>query len=123
MNYVDAHAHVWTSDTVRYPLAPGWRKEDMDPPSFTPAELLKHARANGVNRVHLIQMSYYTSVGDFSRIDKVFDNSYMLDAIAAHKAVFTGTAVVDPARADVAWVMTELAKRGVRAFRIYPGLE
>jgi predicted TIM-barrel fold metal-dependent hydrolase len=123
MDFIDAHAHVWTDDTVRYPLAPGHRKADMMPPSFTPADLLRHARANGVRRVHLIQMSYYCSAGDFSKIDKVFDNSYMLDALAAHKGTFTGTAVIDPGRPDVAWVMTELAKRGVRAFRIYPGLE
>lgn len=59
MNYIDGHAHVWTSDTVHYPLAKGFKKEDMRPASFTAEELLKHAKAVGVNRVNLIQMSYY----------------------------------------------------------------
>ena len=36
MNYVDAHVHVWTPDTAHYPLAAGFKKDDMKPPSFTP---------------------------------------------------------------------------------------
>jgi hypothetical protein len=30
----------------------------MTPASFTPEELFKHTKANGVNRINLIQMSY-----------------------------------------------------------------
>jgi predicted TIM-barrel fold metal-dependent hydrolase len=74
MNYIDAHAHVWTPDTIHYPLAKGFKKEDMNPASFTAEELLKHAKPVGVNRVNLIQMSFYG-----------FDNSYMTDMIGAHK--------------------------------------
>ncbi|MFO0844491.1 MAG: amidohydrolase family protein [Gemmataceae bacterium] len=111
MNYIDAHVHVWTPDTLHYPLAKGYRKEDMRPASFTPEELFKHTRPNGVTRVNLIQMSYYG-----------FDNSYMTDMIGVHKGVFVGTAVIDPAGKDPAAEMTALAKKGVRAFRIYPGL-
>ncbi len=59
MDYVDAHAHVWTDDTTHYPLAPGFKKEDMKPPSFTPDELFKHTKPGGVSRVNLIQMSWY----------------------------------------------------------------
>jgi predicted TIM-barrel fold metal-dependent hydrolase len=59
MNYIDAHVHVWTPDTLHYPLAKGFKKDDMRPASFTPEELFKHTRPNGVNRVNLIQMSYY----------------------------------------------------------------
>jgi predicted TIM-barrel fold metal-dependent hydrolase len=112
MNYVDAHVHVWTPDLDRYPLAAGYRKEDMHPASFTPTELFEHTKAAGVVRINLIQMSWYG-----------FDNSYMLDMIAKHKGVFSGTAVIDPAGANPERLMTELAGRGVRAFRIYPGLE
>ena len=39
MNYIDAHVHVWTPDTAHYPLAKGYTKDDMKPPSFTPQEL------------------------------------------------------------------------------------
>ena len=52
-----------------------------------------------------------------------FDNSYMLDMIALHKGAFVGTAVIDPAGDAPDKLMGELAKKRVRAFRIYPGLE
>ncbi len=111
MNYIDAHAHVWTSDTIHYPLAKGYKKEDMRPASFTADDLMKHAKAAGVTRVNLIQMSYYG-----------FDNSYMTDMIGAHKGVFCGTAVIDPQGDDPAKLMADMAKKGVRAFRILPRL-
>ena len=109
MNTIDAHVHVWTPDTGHYPLATGFKKEDMKPASFTPKELFAHSKPAGVDRINLIQMSYYG-----------FDNSYMLDMIKLHKDVFVGTAVIDPAGADPAKEMTSLAGKGVRAFRIYP---
>lgn len=111
MNYIDAHVHVWTPDTQRYPLAKGFTKSDMKPASFTPDELFKHMKPEGVTRVNLIQMSYYQ-----------FDNTYMLDMIDLHKGVFVGTAIIDPESKDPAGQMTDLARRKVRAFRIYPTL-
>jgi predicted TIM-barrel fold metal-dependent hydrolase len=111
MNFIDAHVHVWTPDTAHYPLAEGFKKADMKPASFTPEELFKHTRPNGVARVNLIQMSYYG-----------FDNKYMLDMIALYPDVFVGTAIVDPLGADPAREMTRLRREGVRAFRIYPSL-
>ncbi len=111
MGFIDAHVHVWTPDTAHYPLAPGYKREDMKPPSFTPEELFRHAKPAGVDRINLIQMSFYG-----------FDNSYMLDMMALYPEVFVGTAVIDP-RADAQdKLMTELAKKRVRAFRIHPGL-
>lgn len=73
MNYIDAHVHVWTDDTAHYPLAPGWKKEDMVPNRFTPEELFKHAKPAGVTRFNLIQMSYHTPVGEFSRNVHLFE--------------------------------------------------
>jgi predicted TIM-barrel fold metal-dependent hydrolase len=125
MNYIDAHAHVWTDDTAHYPLGPGWKREDMNPRRFTPEDLFKHTQAAGVNRVVLIQMScYYPREPSDKPSNTVnqFDNRYMLDMIALHKDVFVGTAVIDPFAKDPAGQMTELAKRGVRAFRIHPRL-
>jgi len=110
--FIDAHVHVWTPDTAHYPLAAGYKKGDMAPPSFTPQELFEHTRTASVDRVNLIQMSYYG-----------FDNSYMIDMIALHKDVFVGTAVIDPSGDAPDKLMGELAKKRVRAFRIYPGLE
>lgn len=111
MGYLDAHIHVWTSDTDHYPLAAGWKKEDMKPPSFTPEEFFQHAKPAGVDRVNLIQMSFYG-----------FDNSYMLDMIALYKEAFVGTAVIDPLADHPDRLMSELAARRVRAFRILPAL-
>jgi len=110
-NYIDAHVHVWTPDTARYPLAPGFNKDNMKPPSFTPEELFKHCKPAGVGRINLIQMSFYG-----------FDNSYMLDMIAKYPDVFVGTAVINPLGKDPAREMDDLAKKGVRAFRIHPKL-
>ncbi|MFO0967530.1 MAG: amidohydrolase family protein [Gemmataceae bacterium] len=110
-DYIDAHVHVWTPDTTRYPLAAGFKKEDMKPASFTPEELFKHCKPAGVGRINLIQMSFYG-----------FDNSYMLDTIAKYPKVFVGTAVIDPYGKDPEAEMSALAKKGVRAFRIHPKL-
>lgn len=111
MTFIDAHVHVWTPDTAHYPLAPGYKVEDMRPRSFTPEELFRHCKPAGVNRINLIQMSFYG-----------FDNRYMLDMIALHKGTFVGTAVIDPFGDNPGQLMTDLAKKGVRAFRIHPAL-
>ena len=108
--YIDAHVHVWTPDVKKYPLAEGFQPSDMQPKSFTPEELFAHARPCGVGRIVLIQMSYYK-----------YDNSYMLDSIAAHPGVFSGVAIIDHSKPNVAETMRDLAKRGVRGFRLAPG--
>src|SRR5947209_1364088 len=105
--YIDAHSHVWTPDVDRYPLAPGWRVEEMRPHSFTAEELLGHCRPAGVGRVNLIQMSFYG-----------FNNAYMLDAIKAYPDRFVGTAIINPFGPDPGKVMGALLPLGVRAFRI-----
>jgi len=107
--YVDAHVHVWTPDTKQYPLAEGYTKEDVQPPSFTPQELFAHCRPLGVSRIVLIQMSFYG-----------YDNSYMLDMIRKHEGVFSGVAVINP-KDEPAETMSKLAERGVRGFRIVQG--
>jgi predicted TIM-barrel fold metal-dependent hydrolase len=111
MNYIDAHVHVWTADTKRYPLAPGFKKENMKPAAFEPEQLFKHCKPAGVGRINLIQMSFYG-----------FDNSFMLDTIAKSPDVFVGTAVINPLGKDPGREMDELAKKGVRALRIHPKL-
>jgi predicted TIM-barrel fold metal-dependent hydrolase len=122
MKYIDAHVHVWTDDTGHYPLGEGWKKEDMKPARFTPEDLFKHMKATGVNRVNLIQMSYYCPKDMSSKKGNGFDNSYMTDMIDLHKEVFVGTAVIDPQADGVEKTMTALGKKGVKAFRIHPRL-
>ena len=111
MAFIDAHVHVWTPDTAHYPLAEGYKKEDMKPASFTPEELFKHAKPAGVDRINLIQMSYYGT-----------DNRYMLDMMAMYPEVFVGTAIIDPHADAPDKLMADLAKKKVRAFRIHPSL-
>ncbi|MFM8223665.1 MAG: hypothetical protein ACKOJF_32595, partial [Planctomycetaceae bacterium] len=49
--YIDAHSHVWSPDTDKWPLEKGQTKADLKPASFTPAELLAQAHPVGVGRV------------------------------------------------------------------------
>ena len=107
---IDAHVHVWTSDIEHFPLAASYKVEDMQPPSFTPEELWALAKPCGVERVVLIQMSFYG-----------FDNSYMLDAMKRFPGKFSGVAVIDGEAAKPEDTMRALAKQGVRGFRIHPG--
>ncbi len=108
--YIDAHVHVWTAEISKYPLTSGFKPGDMRPPSFTPEELLEHARPCGVDRIVLIQMSFYG-----------FDNSYMLDSMRRFPGLFSGVAVIDEAGPDPAGQMRSLKQQGVRGFRIRPG--
>ena len=80
----------------------------MKPPTFTPEELFAHCKPSGVDRVVLIQMSFYG-----------FDNSYMLDTIESWPEVFRGVAIVDHTRPDLGEEMSRLRERGVRGFRVY----
>ncbi len=107
--HIDAHVHVWTPDTQKYPLAAGYKKEDMAPPSFTPEQLFAHCKPEGVNRIVLIQMSYYKT-----------DNRYMLDMMAAHPGTFSGVAIIDETAPDIRGRMKALKAQGVRGFRLYP---
>jgi predicted TIM-barrel fold metal-dependent hydrolase len=108
MGHIDGHVHVWTADVEAYPLAPGYAVEQMKPPTFTAEELFAHAQPCGVDRVVLIQMSFYGS-----------DNRYMLDTIARCPETFRGVAVVDHTRADLADEIAWLRAGGVRGFRVY----
>lgn len=106
--WIDAHVHVWTPDTKRYPLAESFKKADMAPESFTPDELFAHCKPQGVTKVVLIQMSFYR-----------FDNQYMLDSMEKHPGVFAGVAVVDEGKSDLVSTMKSLGEKGVRGFRLY----
>jgi len=108
-NYIDAHVHVWTDDLRKYPLAPGYTTQDMKPRAYFPDEILRDARPCGVDRVVLVQMSYYG-----------FDNSFMLEAIKQSPKAFRGIAIVDGKGGEPDAQMRSLAKLGVRGFRLYP---
>ena len=56
----------------------------MQPPSFTDTELLSHCKPVGVDRIVLIQMSFYE-----------YDHSYMLRAMREHRGTFSGVGLID----------------------------
>ncbi len=106
--WIDAHVHIWTPDIKTYPLAEKFSVDDMQPPSFTAAELLSECQAEGVERVVLVQMVFYHT-----------DHSYVWQAMKEHPGKFSGIALIDvnapelPARVDA------LASSGMRGFRLH----
>ena len=108
--WIDAHVHVWTPDVERYPIdTRRFSVEDMVPASFTPQQLMAECQPSGVDRVVLIQMSFYNT-----------DNSYMLDVIKKHPGVFSGVGIVDHHATDLPAQIEALSAAGVRGFRISP---
>jgi len=106
--WIDAHVHVWTPDTKKYPLSDAFKVSDMVPGSFTPEELFAHCKPQRVTKIVLIQMSFYG-----------FDNQYMLDCMEKHPGVFSGVAIVDENKPGLKMTMGSLGKKGVRGFRLY----
>lgn len=111
LGYIDAHVHIWPPDTAHYPLSPGMTKGGCVE-RFTPDQLFAHCKPEGVTRIVLIQMSFFT-----------FDNRYMLDVIEQYPDVFSGVAVVNEHEKGVALRMKNLATQGVHGFRIHAGKE
>jgi predicted TIM-barrel fold metal-dependent hydrolase len=107
-DWIDAHVHVWTPDTKKYPIASSFQVADMAPASFTPEELFAFCKPEGVTKIVLIQMNFYG-----------FDNQYMLDCMEKHPGVFAGVAVIDETKSDVVITMKKMNEKGVRGFRIY----
>jgi predicted TIM-barrel fold metal-dependent hydrolase len=113
---IDAHVHVWTPDTAAYPLLPNYKKENMKPPSFTAEELFAHCKPSGVERINLIQMSFYG-----------VDHSYMLDMMEKYPDNFAGTGVLpdvlDDQAQDPSEMMVELGAKRCYAFRVRGGVQ
>jgi predicted TIM-barrel fold metal-dependent hydrolase len=108
--HIDAHAHIWTADLGKYPLADGQTVDDLAPREFTAEQLIELGSKNGVSRYVLIQHRPYHGV----------DNSILLDAIAAHPGVFSAVACIDESSPGALAEMDRLAAGGVRGFRIRP---
>ncbi len=115
MGWIDAHSHVWTSDTQRYPHSTpyqgpaGTEHITMEPEDFSPEILLSYAGPSGVDRVVLIQMTAYGA-----------DNSYIADSIAARPDSFRGVAYVDQEADGLAGTMEALLAQGITGFRVSP---
>ena len=107
-NWIDAHAHVWHPDTERYPISPNFQHSDMQPPSFTDSELLAHCMPSGVNRVVLIQMSFYE-----------YDHRYMTEVMQQHPGVFSGVSLINWKQNRLRAEVKRHAKMGMRGFRMH----
>ena len=108
---IDAHVHIWTANTEKFPLADGFEAEDMWFPSYSAEEVTKLGQEAGVRRFNLIQMTWYG-----------VDHAYILDVIARDPKHFVGTGIV-PAVTDVSLsapdkAMIDLSQGGVYAFRV-----
>lgn len=110
--YIDAHVHVWTPDTGRFPHDRQYVGLEYKPESFTPAQLLAIAKPSGVARIVLIQMSFYGT-----------DNTYLLDALKRFPGVFSGVGILDSQRPGVREAMVRLRGLGIRGYRVSPGKE
>ncbi len=108
--WIDAHSHIWTPDTDRFPLVAGQTKKDLEPPSFTDDELMAVARPEGAGRVVLIQHSIY----------HLFDNSYLIDAVKRHPKRFRIVGMVDDHQPGAGAAMKKLLPLCVTGFRITP---
>jgi predicted TIM-barrel fold metal-dependent hydrolase len=106
--WIDAHVHVWTPDTAAFPLDKEFDESSMKPKSFTAEQLLAHCRGVGVQRIVLIQMSFYG-----------LDHRYMFQEMDQHPGVFSAVALIDHQSDEVAKRMEALAERNVRGFRLH----
>ena len=111
---IDAHSHVWTSDTDQYPLASAFGKSDLWLPSFTPEDHFIYSRLVGDVRINLVQMTWYG-----------LDHRYIIDIIAGDPDRYVGTGIVS-AVSDVELgspdkAMVTLSNHGIYAFRVRGG--
>lgn len=107
-NWIDAHVHVWSPDTKKYPTSPEILKSDFQPASFTPQELFAECEPSGVNRIVLIQMSFYK-----------YDHSYMFQAMRDNPGRFSAVALIDYQRPDLRNHVEKMLGKGVRGFRLH----
>ena len=108
--WIDAHSHIWTRDLNNFPLAEGQTLKDLDPPSFTAEELIETAKAEGVDRVVLIQHHIFYG----------WDNSYMIGTARRYPGKFRVVGMVDDTTRHPDQVMRKLLKQRVTGFRITP---
>lgn len=106
--WIDAHVHVWSPDTTKYPTSARINKSDFEPPGFSPSDLFAQCEPSGVSRIVLIQMSFYE-----------YDHSYMFQAMQDYPGRFSAVALIDHHRSDLRPHVEEMLRQGVRGFRLH----
>jgi L-fuconolactonase len=96
---VDAHAHVWTLDTERYP----WQPTFGFVPSVAapPRDLLASMDRHGIQHTVLVQPSAYGP-----------DHRFLLDTVRAHPTRFVAVGLVDPSDAANTAAASRLVQDG-----------
>jgi predicted TIM-barrel fold metal-dependent hydrolase len=113
VRFVDIHPHIISGDTMRYPHSPlfgkqsDWSKERP----VTPEGLIAAMDEAGVDRAAIVQSS--TCYG--------FDNSYVVDSVAAFPARFTGVGSVDMLQPDAPEKIRGWVARGISGLRLFTG--
>ena len=112
MVIVDTHAHAIADDLQRYPISPidgqqsDWSKEHP----VTADELIAHMDRAGVDKTVLVQASSVYG----------YDNSYVLDSVAAHPDRFVGVCCIDATAPDAPEVLRYMVeKRGMSGVRLF----
>jgi L-fuconolactonase len=108
---IDIHPHIISTDTVRYPVAPlGGKRSDWS--SHRPVDfeqLVAGMDAAGIDKAAIVHSS--TTYG--------YDNSYLADAIAAHRDRFTGVFSVDVRDSDAPAKIHYWVTRGLTGLRLF----
>ena len=117
MQFIDSHVHIWTEDEKTYKRHPSYpipggidaSKIEINPKHFPPETIISMAKPFGIDRVCLVQMSFYGS-----------DNSYIIDAIKQYPLSFRGAGYVDSDMPGLENEMETLLNKGITGFRIVP---
>jgi len=108
---IDIHPHIISSDTTRYPVAPlgGKRSEwsRLRPVDFD--GLVAGMDAAGIDKAAIVHSS--TTYG--------YDNSYVADAVRAHRERFAGVFSVDIGAADAPSRIRHWVDRGLSGLRLF----
>jgi len=116
---IDCHAHVYSADTERFPVAPlggTLREGELDDP-VTAEKLIDMLDANGVEHAIVVQRAYIYG----------YDNSYVVDAAAQFPERLSAVCAIDSEADDAPhairhWVATRGAV-GIRLTEPYRGAD
>jgi L-fuconolactonase len=101
---VDSHLHVWSGDTVTYPLAEGRSISEQ-----ATADLLIDTMAStGVDKAVIVQPAHY-----------MYDNRYVTACLRAHPGRFAAVGLVDQKAPDAIERFDELLSLGFNGLRIH----
>jgi predicted TIM-barrel fold metal-dependent hydrolase len=116
---IDCHAHIFSGDTVQYPVAPlggSLRDGELDDP-VTAERLIDLLDASGVERAVVVQRAYIYG----------YDNAYVCDAAARFPDRLRAVCAIDPEADDAParirhWV-TERGAIGIRLTEPFRGAD